>query len=76
MTIFEYFMIYVTVIFETLRLIKLSRIAFPGIFVIVCLLIILLLLPKQTIFDKKKLAKQRKYKNGQKDNPTFYVTLC
>ena len=44
----------------------------PVIFVTVCFLIILLL-PKQTIRKKKKLTKQRKYKNDQKTNPTSYI---
>ena len=55
-----------------LGLIKLSRIAFPGIFVTVCFLITLLL-PKQTIRTKKKLTKQKKYKSGPKTNPAFFI---
>ena len=58
-------------------LIELSRFVFAGIFVTVCLSVILLL-PKQFILKQKKSAKQRKYKNRQKACPTFciYVTLC
>ena len=55
-----------------LGLIKQRSIAFPGIFVTVCFLI-LFLLPKQTIARKKKLNKKRKYKNGPKASPTFYI---
>ena len=71
----EYSMIYSNVFLKIfLGLVKLSRIAFPGIFVTVCFLIILLL-PKQTIPTKKKSTTQRKYKNGPKANLTFY-NLC
>ena len=69
----DYSTIYINVILKIpLGLIKLSRIAFPGIFVSVCFLIILLL-AKQTMPTKKKLTKQGKYKNGSKANPTFYI---
>ena len=57
-----------------LSLIQFSRIALIGIFVIVCLLIILFL-PKHTILKKVKLTKQTKYKGRQKTDPTFYI-LC
>ena len=55
-------------------LIELSRFVFPGIFVTVCLSL-MLLLPKQIILKQKKLAKQRKYKNCRKAYPSFYI-LC
>ena len=69
----EYSKIYINVYLKiSLGLIKLSRVVFPGIFVTVCFLIILLL-SKQTIPTKKKIDKQRKYKNDPKTNPTFYI---
>ena len=69
----EYSKIYINVYLKiSLGLIKLSRVVFPGIFVTVCFLIILLL-SKQTIPTKKKINKQGKYKNDPKTNPTFYI---
>ena len=60
----EYSTIYIDVFLKmSLGLIKLSMIAFLGISVTVCFLIILLL-PKQTIPTKKKLTKRKKYKSG------------
>ena len=47
---------------------------FPGIFVTICLSLILLL-PKQTIHKQKKLTKQRKYKSFQKDYPAIIYIL-
>ena len=63
----EYSTNYINVFLKMpLDLIKLSSIAFPGIFVTVCFLIILLP-PKQTIPTKKK------YKSDSKTNPTFFI---
>ena len=52
--------------------IQLSRFIFLGIFVTVCLSLILLL-PKQIILKQEKSANQRKYKNRQKAYLTFYI---
>ena len=51
----EYFRVYVNVFLKNISsLITLDRIAFLGIFAIACFMIILLL-PKQTILDKKEI---------------------
>ena len=77
----EYSAIYINVFLKmSLGLIKLSRIAFSGIFVTVCFSMTLLL-PKQTITKKKltkkkhkkKKKKKKKYKSGPKINPTFFI---
>ena len=71
----KYLLLYVNGFLKMLfSLIELSRFVFPGIFVTVCLPL-MLLLPKQIILKQKKLAKQRKYKNCRKAYPSFYI-LC
>ena len=75
----KYSTVYINIFLKMPRgLIKLSKIAFSGIFVTIGFLIILLL-PKQTIPAKKKkkpLTKQRKYKNSPIPNSNFYILCC
>ena len=70
----EYFLIFVDVFLTmSFTLIIVGRIVFPGISVTNCFLLIMLL-PKKSYAYKKKLTKQKKkYKNGRKANPTFYI---
>ena len=71
----EYLLLYANGFLKMLfSLIELSRFIFPGIFVTICLSLILLL-PKQTIHKQKKFTKQRKYKSCQKDYPAIIYIL-